>query len=643
MTSVLMPMAAQMTILGLTLLHFCWQALIIAALYKLADMALPRISAQKRYLLSLSALMTMLATAFATFVYEELRLAHISPEAVSAIVVIPAAVTGGFRLSQLIPVLDMAWLLGVAVLSLRTLSGLWFVSRLKVAAEIVPEGLAHRFAAAVRRMGLTGKVLLRLHPAIDGPFVVGAFRSVIYLPMSALTALSPEQLDAVLSHELEHIRRADYIWNLVQSAIETLFFYHPVVWWLGSCLREQRELCCDDAALKTCRDPLTYATALLSLEEQRRQAPASLVMALNGQGAGKSLLLRIARVLGEKVAMPRAKRPNALWVLPVVLLTLIACIAPMVQVAASAHTREVKLQAEADQATPAEPLSTSTANASQSDDSEVAATEMSDEEASKAGLFHLPEFTPHNIDPDVIAERARAQALKAQAQLATAKLTHIDVEAIVAQARASAAEAKAQMDKAGLANDIDVDAVAAEARVDAERAKADIARAAATEIDADKIAAEARQAAIQARADYAYSYKVRKAYVVPPAPPAAPSPPSAIPPVAPVAPVAPVTSLLPSVPMAVAEAPRAPKAPKAPKPPKALAVTPVAYNGWMVSLDPLKIKFRKDKLAYAEPSTQMLNQLPQAAPAPIPRPDQVTDVVVRVNGVNTQTVHAVIK
>ena len=97
-------------------------------------------------------------------------------------------------------------------------------------------------------------------------------------------ALSPEQLEAVLAHELAHVRRADYLWNLIQTMAETLLFFHPAVWWLGRRLREQRELCCDDVAVQSCADPLVYATALLRLEERRSQR-LSLAMALDGHQA----------------------------------------------------------------------------------------------------------------------------------------------------------------------------------------------------------------------------------------------------------------------------------------------------------------------------------------------------------------------
>jgi hypothetical protein len=102
----------------------------------------------------------------------------------------------------------------------------------------------------------------------------------------------------VLAHELAHIRRADYLWNMLQSMIETLFFFHPAVWWVSNKLRQQRELCCDDAALTYCADPMVYAMALLRLEEQR-SSRLHLAMALDGHQAGSGLRARIVRILGE--------------------------------------------------------------------------------------------------------------------------------------------------------------------------------------------------------------------------------------------------------------------------------------------------------------------------------------------------------
>jgi len=157
-------------------------------------------------------------------------------------------------------------------------------------------------------MGIGRRIDLFVCERISGPLAMGVFRSAILLPVSALTHLSPDQLEVVLAHELAHIRRGDYLWNMIQTIVETLFFFHPAVWWLGGQLRQQRELCCDDVALSCCTDPVVYATALLRLEEQRGPG-MQLAMALDGHAAGSSLKARIIRILdGAPGDVPRLRR-----------------------------------------------------------------------------------------------------------------------------------------------------------------------------------------------------------------------------------------------------------------------------------------------------------------------------------------------
>ena len=514
--------------LGFTLVHFCWQAMALAGLYKLIDFAAPRMRNQTRYSLGLFLMLSMLVCAFATFIYEENRLTAASEIVVAA----PFLSTPADKLTlqALLPWLDAAWVAGVMALSLRMAGGLWFINRLSRSAQAVPESVANRFAHAARRLGLAGKVRIRLHPAITGPFVIGAFRSVVYLPVSALTSLSPEQLDAVLAHELEHIRRADYVWNLVQSLIETLFFFHPAVWWLGAKLREQRELCCDDAALRTCQDPLTYATALLSLEEQRRDGPRlaqqNLKMALNGEGSGKSLVSRIARMLGEKASAPRAKgRPTAALALPVVLIALAAFVTPVARVAASVQ-QDMGLAAPADDKkncpinTPAfkAKLAAITADhpgISHTDAVKIAEADYnfdgdnnevdSDDNAGNDNNADSDDADVRDIDPDAIAAEARADAERGRAEIARAKAQNIDVEAITEQARQSAIRAKADMERQGWISDIDPDAIAANARAAAEKARREVADLNEQDIDPDAIAAAARAGAMRAKASFAWT------------------------------------------------------------------------------------------------------------------------------------------
>ncbi len=211
------------------------------------------------------------------------------------------------RVSQLLPWLDMVWLLGVACLSARTIGGWRLIQRLRRSALAdAPEAVHASFTRLCKRLGITRPVRLRISAHLQGPLAMGIVRSLVILPASALMALSPEQLEAVLAHELAHVRRADYFWNLVQTMVETLFFFHPAVWWLGRRLRQQRELCCDDVAVESCADPLLYATALLRLEERRRQR-LKLAMALDGHGPWSGLRERIARILGETAGEQRPR------------------------------------------------------------------------------------------------------------------------------------------------------------------------------------------------------------------------------------------------------------------------------------------------------------------------------------------------
>ena len=331
--------------LGWTLIHFCWQATAIALLYRLADAALRKAHSHVRYVAALVALLSMLAAAGVTLAWETARNAgdriyqsswHDTLDAAALRASTPLTTVGepagtvydpgtpiltaarNAALAELrqdmrgaIPWLDAMWLLGVLCLSARTVGGWWLIQRLRsTSLARVPAYAQESFARLSLRFGIRRPIDLRISARISGPLAMGIWRSVVLLPVSALTSLTPEQLELVLAHELAHIRRADYLWNMLQTMIETLFFFHPAVWWVSRNLREQRELCCDDAALACCSDPLTYATALLRLEEER-SSRFRLALALNGHQSG-GLRARIARILDETPQSHRDVAPFSL-------------------------------------------------------------------------------------------------------------------------------------------------------------------------------------------------------------------------------------------------------------------------------------------------------------------------------------------
>jgi len=195
------------------------------------------------------------------------------------------------------PWLDAMWLAGVLIFSVRTAGGWYVIRTLRRSGLVaVPAEVRSMFSRLASRIGIKRRIDLYISERISGPLAMGVIHSVVLLPVSAVTHLTPGQLEVVLVHELAHIRRGDYLWNMVQTMAETLFFFHPAVWWVSGSLRQQRELCCDDVALACCSDPVVYATALLCLEEQRG-SKMRLAMALDGHQHG--LKARIFRILGE--------------------------------------------------------------------------------------------------------------------------------------------------------------------------------------------------------------------------------------------------------------------------------------------------------------------------------------------------------
>ena len=169
-----------------------------------------------------------------------------------------------------------------------------------------------------RQLHIRRPVRLLESASVAVPTVIGWLRPVVLMPASALAGLSPEQVQAILAHELAHIRRHDYLVNLLQTLVETLLFYHPAVWWLSRRIRAEREHCCDDLAVSLCGDPYTYARALADLEGLRTP---SVPLALAATGG--SLLERVRRLVRPSHA---GRAPG--WAAGIAAVLLITGVAP---------------------------------------------------------------------------------------------------------------------------------------------------------------------------------------------------------------------------------------------------------------------------------------------------------------------------
>jgi D-alanyl-D-alanine endopeptidase (penicillin-binding protein 7) len=294
---------------GAALVDFVWQGAVVGAVAALALALLRGASARWRHAVCAGGLLACLALPLAQCLAPAEVLAAGEPAPLAA---------------QL-PALVGAWALGAALMGARMALGLAWVARARRRSKLAPPAWQARLDALAARVGLRRPVALRLLPDLAGPIALGVLRPCVLLPASLLSRLPAELLEALLAHELAHVRRWDYLANLLQSAVEALLFFHPVVWWLSARLRAERELLADEIAATALGSPARLARALHALSELQ---PASSTPALAPAARGGQLLHRIERLLaprpratGWKLALPalliaatsfvvQAKRPE---------------------------------------------------------------------------------------------------------------------------------------------------------------------------------------------------------------------------------------------------------------------------------------------------------------------------------------------
>jgi len=317
---------------GWALVHFLWQGAAVGLLLGIALLALRRRSPNARYVAGCVALFLMAAapplTMFLMSAPRRVTVPRVSVEhqpavaspsaiAVPAPPVIvepapayaaptdpapaappPAAAPWWERahgwLEARLPWAVAGWLAGVVALSLRLVGGWALVRRMKRAGTGQScKRLGQTLDRLRRALRLSRPVRLLESALARAPVAVGWLRPAILLPASALTGLSPAQLEAILAHELAHVRRHDYLVNLLQTVVETVLFYHPAVHWVSRRVRREREECCDELAVRVCGDRVAYARALAAMEGLRSARPQLTVAA-----SGGNLLARIRRIVG---------------------------------------------------------------------------------------------------------------------------------------------------------------------------------------------------------------------------------------------------------------------------------------------------------------------------------------------------------
>src|SRR5580692_10338843 len=302
--------------LGWALLHFLWQGTALAALAAAVMGVIRRPSA--RYAIGLLVLALMLLSPVATFFFHSRQHAVQAGQTTSTPLAAAAgpiargstAASGATAWTRATRSLDKsldafpwlveAWLIGVALLSLRSLGGFILLEReRRRKSETAADHILEVCYELQNQLGIKGAIQYCESAFLQAPAVIGWFRPIVFLPLSALTGLSDEQLRMVIAHELAHIQRFDAFVNVFQVCAETLLFYHPALWWLNRRIRAERELCCDEIAMAEAGDRMEYAHALVLLA--KLGSASGLAM-----GATHGILSeRIFHILGRPSAKPR--------------------------------------------------------------------------------------------------------------------------------------------------------------------------------------------------------------------------------------------------------------------------------------------------------------------------------------------------
>ena len=300
--------------IGWTIFHSVWQGIVIAIILGALLLLTSKKSARLRYNISVAAMFLFFFISLGTFLHF-----YESPKDQSAdnlIVVSNNTIQSESASDGVSSIIDNAktnlpkifesyfennlslvvtfWFVGFIIFSLRFIGGAFYVQRLKTTGLNSLDADWHKRLSHLRdQLNLNQTVLISESTQVNVPITIGHLKPIILFPLGMISGLPQDQIEAIISHELAHIKRYDFLINMIQTFIETLFFYHPVVWWLSSLINAERENCCDDIAIQTCGDAVSYSKALYNIQQIRKNQSELVLAAI---GKKNQLYRRIIRM-----------------------------------------------------------------------------------------------------------------------------------------------------------------------------------------------------------------------------------------------------------------------------------------------------------------------------------------------------------
>ena len=297
---------AEITALGATLLHSLWQATALALLLWSVS-RYGKLTAAGRYRVAYGTLLLQVVLSVGTFLQYYTPAPRLESTVKQVVIAymgyLPASAPTYNRFTDpdfWMTSLVVCWLAAMLVGSGRLAVSFWRVRGMlgaqsvqRLQASDTYTRLELRVTELAQRLGLRGRLRVRIGRNITTPMLVGHLKPVLVFPLALVNQLSTEEAETVILHELAHLRRYDHYFNLLQCLIEVLYYYHPAVHWIGARVREEREYCCDDLVLHYGPGKLPYARALLHYGEQAVGQPATALSLTDGGG----LLTRVRRFL----------------------------------------------------------------------------------------------------------------------------------------------------------------------------------------------------------------------------------------------------------------------------------------------------------------------------------------------------------
>lgn len=306
---------------GWTLFHSVWQATIVAIILLIILSFFKKKSAQNRYILSYTALIAILVWSTATFIpsykyaLEKQKTKDLlieNPEQIKELVknslmqveennstvnsksVVKKAKFRGF-MQRNYPVIFGLWFLGVFIFLLKMIGGLFYINRLKYKFTTrLNNDILTVIEKFSNELKLKHKVDAVQSAIANTAMVIGYLKPIILFPASLISGLSQKEIEAIIAHELAHIKRNDYLLNIIQSIIETIFFYHPAVWIISKNIRDERETSCDELALNLTNDKVNYLKAITASQQLNINSKSTLEVAFSGKRG--SLLKRAIKI-----------------------------------------------------------------------------------------------------------------------------------------------------------------------------------------------------------------------------------------------------------------------------------------------------------------------------------------------------------